>query len=123
LSNKLIEQAQSMAPRYADALQADARQQAPAAAPLWDEAAGVYDNQRDPLRAVHCAREAVACTPDDFERHRRLANLLMAAGQYQEAVQELLWCLRRKPDDQGLRQQLETATRQRLSSGTDTTRQ
>jgi tetratricopeptide (TPR) repeat protein len=124
LSSQLPEQARSVAPRYAAALEADARQQDLAGATaLWDEAARAYAAQGDRERAVQCAREALACAPDDFARHRQLAALSTAAGQHAEAVQELQWCLSRKPDDQALRRELETANRQRLASGTRITRQ
>jgi tetratricopeptide (TPR) repeat protein len=125
LSKRLPEHARSVAPRYAGALEADAkRQDAPAAAtPLWGEAAGVYKALGDLRREEQCLGEALACTPDDLALRRRLADLLCAAGRYEEAINELRRLLSRNPDDQALRQQLEIANRQRLNSGTNTTRQ
>jgi O-antigen ligase/tetratricopeptide (TPR) repeat protein len=124
LNSHAPQQARSVGPRYAAALQEQAKgRDLAGAAPLWSEAAGVHAVLGDLPRAMQCAREAIACTPDDFARHRQLANLLSSAGEHAEAVRELQWCLSRKPDDEALRRELETVNRLRVARGTKATRQ
>lgn len=95
-----------------DALQAESLD----AAALWDQAGHVYAFLNDPSQAVRCARQAALLTPDHFARRQRLAVALLKNDEYEEAVSQLQWCLRRRPDDPGLQQQLEQANRQRLTS-------
>lgn len=114
--NDRVEEAQYVGHRYVAVLEQEARdEQDIAAAQLWDQARAVHEFLGDVPRAVNCARQAVTQTPGDFGKHRTLATTLLKSGQYDEAVRELQWCLRRQPDDQNLKQMLQTASRARIA--------
>jgi tetratricopeptide (TPR) repeat protein len=86
------------------------------AAAVWDQASQIHEFLGDTQPATECARQAIHETPDVFPRHFRLATLLLKNHEYEEAVTELQWCVSRKPEDQGLKHQLELANRQRLAA-------
>jgi tetratricopeptide (TPR) repeat protein len=83
---------------------------------LWREASGVYHGLGDGAKALDCAWRAVQLAPDDFQSHRELAARLLEQERLDEAVQELRWCRRRRPDDQKLVGELEAAYRRRLET-------
>ena len=105
--------------RYVAELESEAQHRDGAtAAALWDSAGEVYGHLGDTRKVAECAQQAVFHTPDDFARRRRLAGALLNNHQYDEAIQQLQWCLARRPDDAGLRQDLERVNRHRLASRT-----
>jgi len=114
-TNNLIEQARYVGTNYAALLVSKAmREIGTEAAAKWDEARSVYDFLGNQEKALDCARNAVAQAPDDFTKHRILASVLLSDCQYDEAIRELQWCLSRRPDDEGLQQMLQTASRERI---------
>lgn len=90
---------------------------------LWDRAGSVYAFLGDTEKAVHCARQAVLLTPDNYGRRRILAAALQQDHAYGEAVEQLQWCLARRPDDSELRAQLEQVNRARLAARDNLVRQ
>jgi len=113
----LVEPAQYVGVRYVAELEREARHaDGSAAAAFWDQASGVHAYLRDANKAAECARNAVFHSADDFGLHQRLAAALLNNHEYDEAVSELQWLLSRQPEDASLRQQLEQANRQRLTS-------
>ena len=119
-----VEPARFVGGRCAEALERDAPLAPSAeAAPLWDQASGIYAYLGDTAKAAECARQAVFQTPDDFARRRQLAATLLKNQEYGEAISQIQWCLSRRPDDPGLQKQLEYANRQRLAPQTVIARQ
>jgi len=119
-----VEEAQSLGHSYVAVLEQEARDDHGVnAARRWDQARAVHDFLGNAPRAVDCARQAVSQTPTDFGKRRTLATTLLKSGQYDEAVRELQWCLRRHPDDQNLKQMLQTASRARIARPDTTPRQ
>ena len=117
LRQNLPDQARQVGAGYVTALEDAAGKAAgPAAASLWGQAADVRNFLGQRAAAVASARRAVALGPDDFNQHKSLAILLLAAGDYAEAVRELKWCVSRVPDDQNLQSLLQTASREQLKA-------
>lgn len=113
----MAEPARAVGLRYVAELEREAqRAEGPAAARAWDQAQEVYELLGNTGQAAQCARNAVSHSPDDFARHHRLATALLKNQEYAEAVSQLQWCLRRRPQEASLQQQLEQANRQRLAS-------
>jgi tetratricopeptide (TPR) repeat protein len=116
-SHALAEPARLVGLRYVEEVEREAQPAdgSPAAA-LWDQAQEVHGLLGNTGRAVQCARNAVAHSPDDFAMHHRLATALLKNQEYAEAVSQLQWCLSRRPEEASLRAQLEQANRLRLAS-------
>ncbi len=60
------------------------------------------------------SERAYRLDPTNYPARRALAHALVEAGRYQEAQPHLRWCLARKPDNLGLRNELIEATKTRL---------
>ncbi len=65
--------------------------------------------------ALRCIRQASALSPRDVALRRDLGLRLAESQRYDEAVETLQWCLRRRPSDDSLRAQLVEINRQRLA--------
>lgn len=52
----------------------------------------------DRKSAYHSAREAIASNPSSYPAHQMFALWLYQNGAYREAVEQLTWCARHKPD-------------------------
>ena len=85
------------------------------AAAQWREASSVYEFLEDLPAAVDCQRRAVEAQPDDFDSRRQYGSLLIRAGRFDEAVENLQWCLRRHAEDASTLQLLAQAHRDRLA--------
>lgn len=70
------------------------------AAELLVEAYDEYVELNEPQAALNCALAAVSKQPSSFEARLRAGQCLHAQGHHDQAVQELRWCLRRKPHDE-----------------------
>jgi tetratricopeptide (TPR) repeat protein len=86
------------------------------AARTWERSAEIQLALGDVREAAESLRNSLFHAPEHFERHHRLARLLLESGQFDAAIAELQWCLRRKPNHPQLCRQLESARRQRLSA-------
>ena len=82
------------------------------AAELWGEAQMIHAVLEQRTEAIECARRSLQQTPDDWRRHQLLAHRLGQNGEWAEAVAELKWCTRRRPDDADLARELAAAFRQ-----------
>jgi hypothetical protein len=101
------EPARQVAIRLVSQLEQDVRlMQPPQAARVWHESQSIYTWLREPELALQCQHLAVELAPHDFELRKSLAMLLTAALRYGDAIPHFEWCLRRRPDDQQLREQL-----------------
>jgi tetratricopeptide (TPR) repeat protein len=108
--------AKFVAPRLLRAIEEAAPQEPEqVAANSWELARRIQRFLGDTAGAVEAARRAVDLLPDDFTRRRRLALALSENGDYEKAVRQLQWCLRRKPNDETLQQKLLVAARMRRS--------
>ena len=72
------------------------------AAGRWLEAADLHAEMANHAKALACAQAAAKCDATGFWARRRLGESLLAVGRFEEAEAELLWCLRRKPDNKTL---------------------
>jgi tetratricopeptide (TPR) repeat protein len=98
-------------------LERDAAEQCgQSAADLWREAAWIRRASLDSAGALRCARRAVRAAPQDYPAHRVLATWLLEEGLYDEAIQQLQWCIGRKPSDESLARELAAAHRGRLTA-------
>ena len=59
-----------------------------------------------PERAIAAWREVVAREPLDEKARLHLARLAGAAGDFSEAIEQLRWCERRRPDDAAIHREL-----------------
>ncbi len=82
----------------------------------WYEAFVVQDYLGDSRAALGCLRNAVACEPNQFTYRQKLARQLLRHQQYDEATEQLRWCLSRKPGDTSLMRDLQTAARSDFST-------
>ncbi len=92
----------------------------PGNARVWFELQGLHDFLQDHPAALQCAQRAVELDAANFDYRSTLANLLLQGQDYSAAIDELQWCLRRKPDDARLMAQLTEANRGRLRQRTAT---
>ncbi|HUG69153.1 MAG TPA: O-antigen ligase family protein [Pirellulaceae bacterium] len=74
----------------------------------------LYEYLESPDEAIRVAGEAARLAPTDFDVRLRLGSLLCGAGRWEEAKVELEWCVRRQPDQQGVRELLTKANRESL---------
>lgn len=92
-----------------------------AAAAQWREASSVYEFLEDLPASVDCQRRAIEAQPNDFDSRRQYGSLLIRSGRFDEAVENLQWCLRRQAEDSTTLQLLAQAHRERLSAKSFTT--
>ena len=102
----------SVAGRYYITRLAEQLQRDPAGldADQWYQAFVVQDYLGDGPAALSCLRNAVVQTPDRFVYRQKLARQLLRQNHYDEAQEHLRWCLQRKPHDESLLRDLQTAT-------------
>lgn len=115
-SQQREEEARFLAERFAPAMEQEAKA-APtrmAAARAWAHARSLYAYLQATDQAVACAQQAVQASPSDFHRHQELADVLLTAQQFDAAIEQLEWCLRRHPDDADLQQKLANVKRRKL---------
>jgi predicted Zn-dependent protease len=104
------EDARIAATRWAEQLSAESRVMSrPRAAIQWHYAAEAFAWLGESPKSVECASRAVELAPNDGMLRRGLANCLLKNASYEEAIEQLNWCLRRNPRDEGLREQLADA--------------
>ncbi len=77
----------------------------------WLAAAVVQDYLGDDSAVLGSLRQALAQAPTRYVVHQKLARQLLRQRYYQEAREQLQWCLRRKPSDRTLQRDLQIATR------------
>ncbi len=82
----------------------------------WYQAFVVQDYLGDDQAALSCLRKAVEQVPDRFAYRQKLARQLLRQREYDEAQEQLKWCLQRKPRDASLLRDLQTAVKPDLSS-------
>jgi O-antigen ligase/tetratricopeptide (TPR) repeat protein len=115
------QQAREIAGPYVQELQRDAQAQSgPESARVWHRAQTVHEYLGDAPRAIACSRKTVEICPHEFWSHQALAMCLYNHQQYDEAIEHLQWCLRRKADDETLKRVLAMAHRKRLIQPTPT---
>ena len=83
LAEATVERAESVDPEQAAALLVEAYHE--------------FIELNDPEAALRCALAAVSKQPSSFEARLRAGQCLHVQGHHDQAVQELRWCLRRKP--------------------------
>lgn len=101
---------------YAPALETAANEadKPQAAAAFWNQASREYASLDQNVKSLQCARNAVTHNKHDFELRSRLARLLVSNDDFDEAIEHLNWCLRRKPGDQSLTGRLVQAKRSQM---------
>jgi len=87
----------------------------PPAADLWTTAHSLYLFLGDPLQALEAAEQAVTQSPNDWELRRNWALRLVDTQRYDQAIAQLKWCMKRRPDDQSILTALQALNRDRLS--------
>jgi len=110
-----VQDARVVAAQYVKAVERDVRSaEDRQASDLWFQArdAHVLLGARD--QALACVQRAVELDPTHFDKRLSLAQLSVENGRFADAVQQFQWCLRRKPHDDRLNQQLADAKRHSL---------
>lgn len=79
------------------------------AAELLVEAYQEYVELDEPDAALQCVLAAVQRQPASYDAHLRAGQCLHTQQRYSDAVRELRWCLRRRPNDQLTSELLRTA--------------
>ncbi len=106
----MSQQVTLLTPSLIDALEAEAGIKAGQyAARLLMQSVALCRSLEDGSRAVKNARLAVERAPNLFDTHRVLAQQLMIEKQYDEAIEQLVWCARIRPSDQQLKQAINAA--------------
>ncbi len=82
----------------------------------WRLAHEVFKQGGANSQCLECLRQAVRVDPSDFVARRTLALELLAQSQYDEAIQQIRWCLYRKPDDAALNSALKNSHTKRLEA-------
>ncbi len=80
----------------------------------WFQAFVVQDYLSDEEAALSCLQNAVQLGPERFVYRQKLARYLLRQRHYNEALVHLRWCLQRKPHDESLLRDLQTASRSDL---------
>ena len=112
---QMEDQARIAAVPYAAQLeQAGEEGEGRAGASYWIKAHQIHQYLGDADASARCLRCAVAMAPDDVEIRQRTAAELINNEQFDEAVEQLRWCLRRKPGDSRLTTLLKRAHDGRL---------
>lgn len=83
---------------------------------LWKQAQHMYTFVGNEAGAISCLQRAIRNLPNDFELHKLLSLQLITAKRYEESVPELVWCLRRQPNDEQLGRYLRLAQTRRFES-------
>jgi O-antigen ligase/tetratricopeptide (TPR) repeat protein len=84
------------------------------AATSWLEAATTYQALKCPTEQLRCLEKAVRSDPSCYQARYEFGLCLDRLQQYQAAEEQLTWCLRQKPQDENLRELLETVVDRRL---------
>ncbi len=84
------------------------------AAHVWHVLSTMQLQLQHPQASLASSERAYQLDPTYYPARRALAHALVVAGRYQEAQPHLRWCLARKPDNLGLRNELIEATKVRL---------
>ncbi len=77
---------------------------------LWTTRARVQEQIEDDRGACVSLAKAVSLQPTNFDLRFRLAQAAFRCQHYGEAVKQVQWCLRRRPDDLALRETLRAYT-------------
>jgi hypothetical protein len=105
--NGRLDEAKWTASLYVAALVETAPKKSAAEAALsWQRAQETLVWLGDPEQALRCQQRVVGLVPYDFDQRRTLARLLAQQQHYEDALQQLEWCLRRQPDNEGVRGEL-----------------
>lgn len=103
-----------VAPHLVAALQKRAEKQTGAvAASSWHEVRLVHEQLGNKLEALECSRKAVERASDELRCHQYLATDLIENGKPDEAIEEIRWCLLRRPDDPTLTHIMANAQRKK----------
>ncbi len=109
------DQAKIVAVSYGELLSQDASvRTGPVGSRAWYRAYRMFAFADQLSRATECLDRAVQHAPTDAALHRELASLYMIQKDYESAIEELRWCLRRSPSDKTVRQLLDKAQHARL---------
>lgn len=101
-SNKETD-ANYVAMKYAQSLESDARKyRGKASAELWWIAQSVYGQLGNTSRQIHAVSKAVDCDPNDVGKRKTLAGLYFNQENYEQAIAECEWCLKRDPNDKNI---------------------
>lgn len=68
----------------------------------WLQAHGCFSELENIRAAYHSAKEAVTVNPSSYRARKVFAMWLYEHGLYEEAVEHLTWCVRRRPDNKSL---------------------
>ncbi len=85
-----------------------------AASRLWFRSYKVQKFLGRDEQALKSLRRAADCWPDDFDTHRALAQELLVQDNFDEAIEQIQWCLYRKPDDSYMNDLMRKARRGQL---------
>jgi len=88
-----------------------------AAAVCWLDAAEAYKQLNEPGQSLRCLQRAVASDWSCFDARRQLGTSLLELNEFVDAEKHLRWCLRRKPYDGRLRDQVKKAIDGRFRLG------
>jgi O-antigen ligase len=86
------------------------------AAIVWLEAARQYAILRDSAKASQCAQGALAADQNNYDAHYILALSLIEEQSYDEAQEQLHWCLQRKGGDVELQRKYKLALQGKLDA-------
>jgi O-antigen ligase len=86
------------------------------AAAVWLEAARQYAILRDSAKAAQCAQGSLAADQNSYDAHYILALSLIEEKSYEEAQEQLHWCLQRKSGDAELQKQYKLALQGKLDA-------
>ena len=75
----------------------------------------VYVFLEEPLRSLDCLKRAAQKAPEDYSIHQELAIQFLVHRDFDAAIEQLRWCLRRKPHEARLRQLLAKAQHERIA--------
>ena len=104
------DQLAALAPYYSSALRARADTlEGDHAAQVWTTAYVIHRRTGNSAEAVECLRRCVSATPAHFTRRRTLALYLAELGRHEESIEQIEWCLRRRPDNSALLRLLQRA--------------
>lgn len=111
-------------PRYMELLSSvDAPDEEKDLAPLWLRGYAAHKVLAQQQEAVRCLQHAVKVAPDHSGANLALAKELIAAQQYDEAIEHLRSCLYHHPDDLALKQLLVLARKGQLGDGLELSQQ
>jgi tetratricopeptide (TPR) repeat protein len=112
----LDKDARRIAEKYVESLERQGETETgEAAARLWHRAHTVHCFLGNGTHALRCLRQAVIGMPTNVDIRRTLAEQLLAEQQFDEAIREIRWCMRRSPRDASLWALLSEAHSRRLA--------